>query len=320
MKKAIIYTLFSLSTIGYAQDQLFKKDNSKVEVKILEINQTEIKYKLFTYQDGPTISIAKKEVALIIYQNGVHEVLNTVPEPVPVTVYTGGYTYAPSVRINQDSIDQAAFKALVSTKNLVSFNTMDPINGSFTINYIREFANNYLHVYVPVSVGFATPLLSQAINTTFAGNNNYYNNYNYNNYFTVNNFKFTNKTYEVGLGLHFQTSGKHAVTHFIGPYIGFAEFKGTYDKSTTSYDPLTGQGNYTSTFGNPFTIQRTNIMLDNGVLFRVTKNFNIMLLAAIGYHIDQYTSADNLSKAYNYNKNQFPLNAFKFGLSFGYRF
>lgn len=328
MKKSLLYVLFGLSSISYAQDQLFKKDNSKVEVKILEINQNEIKYKLFTYQDGPTISIAKKEVALIIYQNGVHEVLNTTPEAAPQTPYTvyasSSYNYPSTPRVNQDSIDKAVFNDLVRTKNLISFNTMDPINGSFSISYIREFANNYLHVYVPVSVGFATPIITQAVNTTFSGNSlfsgNNNNNYNPYNYFSISDFKLVRKTYEAGLGIHFQSSGKHPVTHFIGPYVGISQFTGTYSKYETTYDPNLGYGTNNNTTDKTFAVQRINIMLDNGVLFRVTKNFNIMLLAAIGYHIDEYTSDDDLTKAINYNKNQFPLNAFKFGLNFGYRF
>ena len=45
-----------------------------------------------------------------------------------------------------------------------------------------------------------------------------------------------------------------------------------------------------------------------------------MMLVGVGYHIDTYKTADDLTKATNYNKNQMPLNAFKGGLSFGYRF
>ena len=55
----------------FSQDQLFKKDNTKVDVKILEINPTEIKYKLFNDEDGPTIRVLKSDVALIIYKNGM---------------------------------------------------------------------------------------------------------------------------------------------------------------------------------------------------------------------------------------------------------
>lgn len=320
MKNLLTLIFIALVGCSFAQDQLFKKDNTKIEVKILEINQNEIKYKLFTYQDGPTISILKKDVALIIYQNGVHEVLNAPTEaavPVnatPMIVYNS----TPSTRINRDSIEKAAFDDLVSNKNLVSLNIMDPLNGSFSLNYIREFANNYLHVYVPVSVGFSAPYFSQAVNTLFSGNNynSYYNNY---NYLMVSDFRYTNKTYEAGLGLHFQSSGKHAVTHFVGPYVGTSQFTGTYSITESIYDP--NYGYYaTQTRSSSFTLKRVNVMLDNGVLFRVTKSFNIMLLASFGYHIDTFSAVDDLTKAYNYNKNQFPINAFKFGLSFGYRF
>ncbi|MGZ5190062.1 MAG: hypothetical protein ACXWCZ_03525 [Flavisolibacter sp.] len=317
-----LLTLIFIAFVGscIAQDQLFKKDNTKIEVKILEINQNEIKYKLFTYQDGPTISILKKDVALIIYQNGVHEVLNAPVEasaPVssaPMIVYNA----TPTTRINRDSIEKAAFDDLVSNKNLVSINIMEPLNGSFSVNYIREFANNYLHVYVPLSIGFAAPYFSQAVNTMFSGNNYNYN-YNYTSYLSVSEFKYTNKTYEAGLGLHFQSSGKHAVTHFVGPYVGTSQFTGTYVITESIYDPNYGYS-ASQTRSNSFTLKRVNVMLDNGLLFRVTKDFNIMMLASFGYHIDTFSAPDDLTIAYNYNKNQFPINAFKFGLSFGYRF
>jgi hypothetical protein len=323
MKKTLIFLLLGFSTIINAQDQLFKKDNSKVDVKILEINQTEIKYKLFTYQDGPTITVSKKEIALIIYQNGVHEVINAAPEtPVaptetPFVVYN---SYPPSPRINRDSIEKAAIDKLLSTKNLISFNMMEPINGSFGISYLREIVNNYLNIYVPVTIGFAAPYFTQSVNTLFTGNsyNNYYYGYT-NGEFAITNFKYTNKTYEVGLGLHFQTSGKHAVTHFIGPYVGTSQFTGSYTKSEYVYDAYTGSYTNNVTL-NTFKMDRLYVMLNNGILFRVTKNFNIMLLAGLGYHIDTYKGADDLSKATNYNKNVLPLNAFKGGVTFGYRF
>lgn len=322
MKKIIVFLLCNISTVGFAQDQLFKKDNTKVDVKILEINPNEIKYKLFTYQDGPTITVAKKEVALIIYQNGVHEVITTnetVPTPTeqpPFVVYNNSYPTAP--RINRDSIEKAEVEKLLVTKNLVSFNMIEPINGSVGLSYVREFANNYFHAYVPVTFGFAAPYFTQAVNTIFSGNSYYYSN-SYNNTFSVSDFKYTNKTYEVGLGIHFQTSGKRAVTHFVGPYIGTSQFTGTYMKTENFYDPTVGYNNYTVTT-RKFTLDRMYVMLDNGILFRITKNFNIMMLAGIGYKIDTYKTEDNLTEAINYNKNQFPINAFKFGLSFGYRF
>lgn len=318
MKKYIIYFLLCITGMSNAQDQIFKRDNSKVDAKIIEINQNEIKYKLFTYQDGPTIIVAKQEVVLIIYQNGVHEVINASStsnntQELPMIIYSNNYNGNVP---NRDSIEKEAVKELLSTKNLVSFNMMEPINGSFGLSYIREFANNYLHVYVPITVGFAAPYFTQGINTLFSGNNYSYNN---SNSTSISDFRYSNKTYEIGLGIHLQTSGKRAVTHFIGPYVGTSQFTGTYSKSERIFDT---NGNYLGyeNSNNNFTMSRTYIMLDNGVLFRVNKNFNIMLLAGLGYHIDTYQSVDDPTKAVNYNRNQMPLNAFKFGLSFGYRF
>lgn len=320
MKKYLIYLLFCATSISYAQDQLFKKDNSKVDVKILEINQNEIKYKLFTYQDGPTITISKKDVALIIYQNGVHEVINTPVEvaevittTTPMIVYNNVYRGA---RVNQDSLDKVAFKDLTSNKHLISFNMLEPLNGSVSLNYLTEFANNYLNIYVPVSVGFANPYFTQQTNNLFSGGNNYYGNGTSGTNYSISNYKFSSKAFEAGIGIHFQTSGKHAVTHFIGPYVGMAQFNGTYDQTTNSYN------NNTNTYSKAnlaFTMNRLYVLLDNGFLFRATKNFNIILLAGVGYHIDTYKINDP-TKATNYNTNQLPLNAFKLGLSFGYRF
>ncbi len=319
MKKYIFYIIAFMSLQGLiiAQDQIFKKDNSKVEAKILEINQNEIKYKLFTYQDGPTIIIAKKEVALIIYQNGTHEVITAAETQVPHTpsvIYNNPINYS----YNEDSIKKREFSNLISTKNIVFLNIIEPLNGSFGLSYMREFANNYLHAYVPISAGFATPYFTQAVNTIFSGNS--YSSSSSSSYFSISNFQFKTKTYEVGIGLHFQTSGKRKVTHFVGPYVGVCQFTGSYDKTEGVYNPINGYYSSTSFSQNTFTLNRTYVMLDNGLFIRATKNFNIMLLAGVGYHIDNYTSADDLTKASNFNKTQFPINAFKFGLSFGYRF
>ncbi|MBI3519864.1 MAG: hypothetical protein HY062_10970 [Bacteroidetes bacterium] len=330
MRKSLFLLLITMAGAGFAQDQLFKKDNTKLEVKILEINPSEIKYKLFTYQDGPTISVAKKDVALIIYQNGVHEVINT-PEAqpaateVPYVVYN--YAYKPLPRINQDSINKANFDKLTSTKNTIFMNMLDPVNGCLNFSYFREFAKNSLNVYAPVSFGFTEPMMTQSMMQTF--NSSLYNVGGY-----INNFKFTRKVAEAGIGIHFQTSGNKPVTHFIGPYFGMAQFNGTFQDSynTYYYNPTTG----TYSNQNPsydlhgFVMNRYYYMLDNGILFRVSKHFNMMMLVGIGYRQDVFIANDpntyvntKYGNNHNYYTNfysNFPINAFKCGFSFGYRF
>lgn len=310
MKKLLVYVLCCITGVTYAQDQLFKKDNTKLEVKILEINPTEIKYKLYTYQDGPTIVVLKKDVALIIYQNGTHEVITPAPEP-PTIVY-----YSPSAARSSSyhSRDSALFKQLTSTKHLVSLNFLEPLNSTFSISYVTEFAKNYLNLYVPVSVGFSTPYFSQTTNSIF--NNTYYG-YGSNGYM-ISDYKFTCKTIDAGLGIHFQTSGRHAVTHFIGPYVGMAQFTGTFKEHAYTYDQF-GYTNHTI-IDRGFVMNRVHVMLDNGFLFRITKNFNMMMLAGVGYHLDTYISNNAPYNTTSYAINRFPINSFKFGLSFGYRF
>lgn len=82
MKYAVLILTFFSTVSGFAQDQLFKKDNSKTEIRVLEISADEIKYKLFNYQDGPTITVLKSEVTLIIYQDGRHQTFQA-QEPQP---------------------------------------------------------------------------------------------------------------------------------------------------------------------------------------------------------------------------------------------
>ena len=70
LKYFIIMFLLCITGIVTAQDVILKKDNSTVLSKVLEISSTEIKYKKWSNQDGPTYSISISEVASISYQNG----------------------------------------------------------------------------------------------------------------------------------------------------------------------------------------------------------------------------------------------------------
>lgn len=71
-----------------AQDVILKKDNSTILSKVLEISNTEIKYKRWSNQDGPTYYISISEVASINYQNGdVEKFSSNANEPTQTTTY-----------------------------------------------------------------------------------------------------------------------------------------------------------------------------------------------------------------------------------------
>lgn len=72
-----------------AQDVILKKDNTTVLSKVLEVTNTEIKYKKWSNLDGPTYSISCSEITSINYQNGdVEKFTNnaaTASTPQPTT-------------------------------------------------------------------------------------------------------------------------------------------------------------------------------------------------------------------------------------------
>jgi hypothetical protein len=85
MKTLLLSLLCLLGAAGaFAQDIIVKRNGEEVSAKILEIAPDLIKYKRFDYQDGPTISILKRDVFMIRYANGSKEVITaSAPTPVP---------------------------------------------------------------------------------------------------------------------------------------------------------------------------------------------------------------------------------------------
>lgn len=72
MKKAlfVFFAIIAMSISMSAQDIIVKKDSQRVDAKILEVSDTEIKYKQWAYQDGPTFVIKVHEISSIIYASG----------------------------------------------------------------------------------------------------------------------------------------------------------------------------------------------------------------------------------------------------------
>jgi hypothetical protein len=309
----------------FSQDQLFKKDNTKLEVKILEINPTEIKYKLFNYEDGPIITVLKSEVALIIYKNGMHEVITETPETPVVKEQESNKNVKlekwelqrkrETDRIAEekaaDSLANAGAKNALQTKNTIGINMLEPMNGCMGVTFLREFANHYLNAYVPINIGITTPFANQQTVSTFHLVNDNYN---------IVNYKYTRKTIEVGLGINFQVSSTTQATYFVGPLVEVAQYVGTFDEYVSNYN-----NGYSTTYfiNHGFVMNRWSYMINNGAIFRPTKNFTIILNGAIGFRKDSYITNDPASfttNNYYYNRNAFPLNALKLGLCIGYRF
>lgn len=64
-------TLFAACIFG--QDVIIKKSGDDIEAKILEVTETHLKYKEYSFQDGPTRNLNLSEVLMVIYENGRRE-------------------------------------------------------------------------------------------------------------------------------------------------------------------------------------------------------------------------------------------------------
>jgi hypothetical protein len=77
MKKLIIlFFVFFVGKIMFAQDVIVQIKGDPIKAKVLEITNETIKYKEFDYQDGPTRNIKISEVTAIVYSNGKIESFN----------------------------------------------------------------------------------------------------------------------------------------------------------------------------------------------------------------------------------------------------
>ncbi len=74
LASVIVLTMFTF--IAHAQDVIVKKDGSTITSKVTEITESEIKYKKYSNQNGPTYVIGRNEVNYINYENGERETIN----------------------------------------------------------------------------------------------------------------------------------------------------------------------------------------------------------------------------------------------------
>ena len=71
MKQFLFTAIFVAVTVFcFAQDIIVTTDARKIEAKIMEVSETEVKYKEIDNLDGPTFIISTNNISSIIYANG----------------------------------------------------------------------------------------------------------------------------------------------------------------------------------------------------------------------------------------------------------
>lgn len=78
MKKHVltILSFFALNISLFSQDLITKKTGEDIKAIVVEVNQTDIKYKRFDNQNGPTFSLLKLDVLMIRYANGTKDIFS----------------------------------------------------------------------------------------------------------------------------------------------------------------------------------------------------------------------------------------------------
>jgi len=155
MKRTLLlFALLSVSIYSFSQDKIYKNDGSEIQAKILEVAQTEIKYKKFTNQDGPTYTINKTDVLMIIYANGETEVMNTKKEEVKEKPKSNGNNdYTKNYANYTDSLKY--YKELhkyknIYGKNIFSINLFPFVFKDISVSYQHFFANQKLSFKIPL--------------------------------------------------------------------------------------------------------------------------------------------------------------------------
>ena len=71
MRRYLIYLAFVTYALSIkAQDTIIMRDATRIEVKVVEITSTEIVYKKWNYQDGPSIRVDFNKIYNVLYANG----------------------------------------------------------------------------------------------------------------------------------------------------------------------------------------------------------------------------------------------------------
>lgn len=269
MKKLLLFlAFFGLVSASEAQDQLYKKDNSKLLVKITEVSPEEIKYKLFDNLTGPTYVVSKSEVSLLIYENGQHEVISTGPEVVvPARVVPAGpYQRLPLAMTKADSLKFYKYSESISL-NFLSF-----VNMEVGLIYQKDFLKSNFNITIPVAIGIEKPSLTESV---------YFNNGN-------NGITLNRKLFEVGFGFNYYPSLRYPVNFYVGPSIRYMQYscQQYYSYSVPSNQPYPNNYYTTTNLNKNGTLSRYCVSVTNGFIFRTRSRLMINMFGSIGFKND----------------------------------
>lgn len=112
----------------FAQDTIVLKSGDEIQAKVIEVNEDEISYKKFNYQDGPTFVVSREKVFMIKYADGSHEVINK--------------------EIEDDTEEDYEYEYQTPEygQNILSINPFSFFGGNFSMSYERVLSGGLLGI------------------------------------------------------------------------------------------------------------------------------------------------------------------------------
>lgn len=191
MRTIFYITLFLFtSNLVHAQDTLYRNDGSKQIAKILEVNETQIKYKPGSNLNGPTYVINRDDVIKIVYESGLVDV---VSKKITNNIVPAGIEDPRNTDFG---------------RNFISLNVPDVWLGSLTFNYERTFKSGDFSFKCPLSLGLSS------IGLANSGSQNY----DYGGYYN------RDKIFSTGLDFYFYPFGQGKAKFFFGPSVEYGQF------------------------------------------------------------------------------------------------
>lgn len=190
MKSLILPLLFVLPFSVQAQDKIYKRDGSIIESKVKTVSASKITYKRYDNQEGPDYTSPIREVAKIVYQNGVTD--NFEEKPLPHRA--GNHSYKKSG--GGQKLGNNLFTFIPGAYTAALTGTINDPGIGLCYERLLDDEGHF---------GFVVPFLY-----SFAQNKNY-NNYNYMSSYTytgANNY--TSYTFAPGIKFYPDRGGRTA--------------------------------------------------------------------------------------------------------------
>ncbi len=232
---------------GRAQDLIQRRDTTRIEALVLEVRGSQIFYKRWAAQDGPTSVIGTDYVQYIHYRSGKRQ---EFPQSAAAT----------SVALLPPP---PAKKPVNRAPNILSLRPGDLLFNNATLTYERLLgADSRVGVKVPLTLGFEH----------HSPRGRFGNHYQ------------LHKTFSTGLEINFYPGPRERFRYFIGPALQYGRFRYQYAEEYLGELDFFGlnlgkvYGSYQESIG-----QHVAVLLNNGVWYQLGKRFVFTADGGVGW-------------------------------------